>query len=240
MNMPERDYKKLYSFQEKFLSWWRLLDMPFYLTGGTALGRFFLHHRYSEDLDFFINAHPDFLKLLEKIRSAINKSFDTDTANALITSDYARFFISDGYVRLKIDFVNDVEKYVGKTIGYSFGKVDNPLNILTNKLSAIAGRDEPKDYFDILQISVNYAFNWKEVFLLAKEKALLNELEISEQLSNFQTDSFRYVDWLIHPIDFDLVSHQMEILNNDFLFGRDNSLGAGKQEIDQIRAIAVE
>ena len=132
-----------------------------------------------------------------------------------------------------------MEKYVGKAISYAFGRVDNPLNIMTNKLSAIAVRDEPKDYFDILQISVNYAFNWKEVFLLAREKALLNELEISEQLSNFQTDSFRYVDWLIHPIDYDMVSHQMEILNNDFLLGRNNSLGAGKQTIDQIRAISV-
>ncbi|MCD4795127.1 MAG: nucleotidyl transferase AbiEii/AbiGii toxin family protein [Bacteroidales bacterium] len=29
--------------------------MPFYLTGGTALVRFYLNHRYSEDLDFFVN-----------------------------------------------------------------------------------------------------------------------------------------------------------------------------------------
>ena len=213
--------------------------MPFYLTGGTALGRFFLHHRYSEDIEFLTNAHPDFLKMLEKIRSAIHTSFNADPANTLITSDFARFFISDGPVTLKIDFVNDVEKYVGKAISYAFGRVDNPLNIMTNKLSAIAGRDEPKDYFDILQISVNYAFNWKEVFLLAKEKAMLNELEISEQLSNFQTESFHYVDWLMHPVDFDMVAHQMEVLNNDFLLGRNNSLGAGKQTIDQIRAISV-
>jgi hypothetical protein len=240
MNLPARDYKKLYRFQEKFLSWWKLLGLPFYLTGGTALGRYYLHHRYSEDLDFFINAHPDFIKLLEKIRSSINKSFDTDPANALITSDYARFFISDGPVKLKIDFVNDVEKYVGKVIDYPFGMIDNPLNILTNKLSAISGRDEPKDYFDILQISVNYAFNWREVFLLAKEKALLNELEISERLSSFQTDLFIYVDWLMQPIDYDGVSRQMDILNDDFLLGKDNSLGAGKPAIDEIKAITVE
>lgn len=29
------------------------LSRNFYLTGGTALAGFYLHHRYSEDLDFF-------------------------------------------------------------------------------------------------------------------------------------------------------------------------------------------
>ena len=29
------------------------LCQSFYLTGGTALAEFYLHHRYSEDLDFF-------------------------------------------------------------------------------------------------------------------------------------------------------------------------------------------
>lgn len=29
------------------------LAKNFYLTGGTALAAFYLHHRYSEDLDFF-------------------------------------------------------------------------------------------------------------------------------------------------------------------------------------------
>ena len=31
----------------------------FYLTGGTALAEFYLHHRYSEDLDFFSENEVD-------------------------------------------------------------------------------------------------------------------------------------------------------------------------------------
>ena len=31
------------------------LKTGFYLTGGTALGRCYLNHRYSDDLDFFVN-----------------------------------------------------------------------------------------------------------------------------------------------------------------------------------------
>ena len=35
----------------------------FYLTGGTALAAFFLHHRLSEDLDFF-TADPNAVQLV--------------------------------------------------------------------------------------------------------------------------------------------------------------------------------
>ena len=62
MNLYKKDYSKLYLLQDKFLSWWVALDLPFYLTGGTALGRFYLNHRYSEDLDFFVNNEPEFSK----------------------------------------------------------------------------------------------------------------------------------------------------------------------------------
>jgi len=32
---------------------------PFYLTGGTALSRGYFNHRYSDDLDLFVNNHKD-------------------------------------------------------------------------------------------------------------------------------------------------------------------------------------
>ena len=238
MNSPAKDYNKLYKLQDSFLSWWSKLNFPFYLTGGTALGRFYFQHRFSEDLDFFVNAHPDFLKYLEKIRRPLTEKFKVNMADALVTEDFARFFISDGNQRLKIDFVNDVAYYAGKVISYPYGFIVNPLNIITNKLSAIAGGDEPKDFYDILQLSLNYSFNWTAVFLLAKEKAMLNELVIAERLSNFQVNSFTYVDWLIESIEIDKLSLQMEILSNDFLLGRDNSLGSGKPAIDEVFKIS--
>ena len=33
---------------------------PFYLTGGTALNRYYFRCRYSDDLDFFVNNDDDF------------------------------------------------------------------------------------------------------------------------------------------------------------------------------------
>jgi hypothetical protein len=236
--MPTRDYKDFYRIQDRFLSWWKELDLPFYLTGGTALGRFYLNHRYSEDLDFFTNANTKFSEHLSYLRRVIIKSFNINPAEILVTNDFARFFISDGSLRLKVDFVNDVEKYAGQKIPVYFGYVDNPLNILANKLSAIAGRDEAKDYFDLVLMANNYAFNWKEVFLIAKEKDLLNELELSEKLSEFRVEMLSDVDWLIHTIDLNILASQLEKLNDDFLLGKDNSLGINRPAINRIKTIS--
>jgi hypothetical protein len=49
--MPAKYYRdKLYPFQDQVLKLIQDLDVGFYLTGGTALGRCFLNHRYSDDL----------------------------------------------------------------------------------------------------------------------------------------------------------------------------------------------
>ena len=42
------------------------LHTQFYLTGGTAISRGYFNHRYSDDLDFFMNANNNFLNELKK------------------------------------------------------------------------------------------------------------------------------------------------------------------------------
>jgi len=51
---------KLYPFQDLVLKKIMQVDDTFYLTGGTALGRYYLKHRYSDDLDLFVNRENDF------------------------------------------------------------------------------------------------------------------------------------------------------------------------------------
>ncbi|NLV20085.1 MAG: nucleotidyl transferase AbiEii/AbiGii toxin family protein [Bacteroidetes bacterium] len=88
MHSLKKDYRKLYLLQDKFLKWWADLGLPFYLTGGTALGRFYLNHRYSEDLDFFVNDDPLFLKYIQRIKDEVEKYFRVDLQHALFTDDF--------------------------------------------------------------------------------------------------------------------------------------------------------
>jgi len=46
---------KLYLLQNEILTIVQSKRKGFYLTGGTALSRFYLEHRFSDHLDFFIN-----------------------------------------------------------------------------------------------------------------------------------------------------------------------------------------
>ncbi len=59
--MPEAFYQdRVYSLQNQILSLVQGAGVEFYLTGGTALSRYYLNHRYSDDLDFFVNQHSEF------------------------------------------------------------------------------------------------------------------------------------------------------------------------------------
>ncbi len=237
MSSSKKDYKKLYQLQDKFLSWWGTLGLPFYLTGGTALGRFYLGHRFSEDLDFFINASPHFKNYISILQRNIGSQFNINQQESLFTEDYARFFISGDNVFLKIELVNDVEIYLGNSLNHSFGLIDNPRNILSNKLTAIVGRDEPKDIFDIVSIALNYSFNWQDIFAGAKLKSVINEIDIEQRLCSFPLEWLENVDWIMHPIDYRFFATTLKTIADDFLLGSINSIGLKKNVIDKATII---
>jgi hypothetical protein len=225
MNSSKKDYSKLYQLQDKFLSWWFSLNLPFYLTGETALGRFYLNHRFSEDLDFFINADSQYQHYISELKNKITDKFTVNIQQSLFADDYTRFFIIEDELFLKIEFVNDVSYYPGKPINYKFGKIDTPINILSNKLTALIGRDEPKDIFDIIHLSLNYSFNWINIFENAKQKAVINELDVEQRLVSFPVEWLENVNWLNKPVNIDKTRKILNQIADDFLLGKTNSLG---------------
>jgi predicted nucleotidyltransferase component of viral defense system len=232
MNLSGTDFNRLYLLQDKFLSWFHTLDYPFYLTGGTALGRFYLYHRFSEDLDFFVNNDPDYRGYIGEVMNKITPHFSVNIDQSLLTEDYARFFVNEDDISLKVELINDVPYYAGKAMPYRYGKVDNPLNILANKLTSIVGRDEPKDMFDIIHISCSYSFDWKEVFHHAKQKVVINELDVEQRMISFPVKWFQNVNWLLTAPDTDPLDRFVKMIADDFLLGRANSLGEGKIPIE--------
>ena len=132
--MPEMYYPDtLYPFQDKILKVVESLKLDFYLTDGTALGRFYLNHRYSDDLDFFVNGHKAFKNQCGTAINALKTRWKCDLAT---TSDmFVRIFIQQEAMALKIDFVNDVPYHYGDIKRSSiFHRIDSWRNILSNKL----------------------------------------------------------------------------------------------------------
>jgi len=235
--MLEKDYRKLYLTQDKILLALKPVLSSFYLTGGTALGRFYLNHRYSEDLDFFINKSVIFNSLIKDIEKVLINKFHVLKQQSIAYDDFVRYYIEDEKAVLKIDFVNDIAYRCGVPNIFKYGFIDTPLNILTNKLTAIVGRDEPKDVFDIYALALHYKFNWLEIFCEAKNKAIINEIDVEQRIKSFPVLLFQKVDWHILPIDIDPVKKAIQTLANDFFLGVDNSLATNKPAIQDAMVV---
>lgn len=222
--MSDRYYKEqLYPLQDRVLHAIGSIRSPFYLTGGTLLGRFLLHHRHSDDLDFFVNAHPTFSAEVERAADALKSAFDELRIGSRQDS-FARFYVVDQGVELKLEFINDVPYRVGLPVEENdLVMFDTWMNVLVNKVTALS-RGAAKDIVDIYFLSLSYAFSWEEVIAHAKGKdAWVNEIDVSKSLHDFDLRRLQEVSFpnqqppgIAQP---DLVS-----LARDALHGFDNSL----------------
>jgi predicted nucleotidyltransferase component of viral defense system len=238
--MLNKDYRKLYQIQDKILLALKPVLSSFYLTGGTALGRFYLNHRFSEDLDFFMNKSNAFKSTTKNIEKVLLRDFSVLKQQSLIYDDFVRYYIEEGESVLKVEFVNDIEYRCGVPNLYEYGLIDTPLNMLTNKITAIVGRDEPKDIFDIYTLAQNYKFNWLEVFEEVKNKAIINEIDVEQRIKNFPALLFQEVDWQILPPDIEIFSKGMATLADDFFLGQANSLGFNKPLLQDARVLKIK
>ncbi|MDO9580816.1 MAG: nucleotidyl transferase AbiEii/AbiGii toxin family protein [Bacteroidales bacterium] len=230
MNSSVPDYKSLYRLQDKALQALKGHLGPFYLTGGTALGRFYLNHRFSDDLDFFVNSAPGFTQEVKRIYKRLIGQLPVDTKSTVDTEEFVRIWIG-GEVRMKLEFVNDTGKHLGPVLWSDEIPLDNPGNILANKLGAMLSRDEAKDVFDIVLLAANYSFNWETVYEHATNKQLMNEEDVLMRLTTFPVDWLQEQRWLKNPVDLPAFKEKLERIADDFLLARDNSLGADKTPI---------
>ena len=236
MKQPVRFYTDiLYPFQDGILRIVKELNTPFYLTGGTALSRYYFNHRFSDDLDLFVNSNDSYDRYVDLIFQALEKCqksshFAIDYLHLRKEEHYAQFFLrqetvlSDEPVELKIDIVNDLASHYGN-IKYheALGRIDSWRNILSNKLSAIF-RYESKDYVDIWIISKKRAFNWKEIIREAKTKeAGIDPIVIYEILMSFPPDVLSSIKWNM-KVDEKAFVNDLSIIANDIFKGNENTL----------------
>ena len=213
---------RLYPFQEEVLHTIEVLGLEFYLTGGTALSRCYTDHRYSDDLDFFVNDCGGFKKQCKIAINGLKKKWTCEVAT---TSDsFVRIFAQKQDITLKVDFVNDVSVHFGKIQKSKiFNRVDSWRNILSNKLCALS-RQEAKDIADIIFIAKTYHFEWRILVSEAKEKDLwVDPLEICKIIKQFPVHLLESIKW-IKKIEIDELKKQIDVLHDDIFIGSKNSL----------------
>jgi hypothetical protein len=232
MNSPDKYYtKSLYPFQDGVLNIVKKSRLPFYLTGGTALSRGYFNHRYSDDLDFFINDSPEYASLVSRFIDELEKAgpgsiLRIDKKKVRRSQHFTQIFVypDNGDIQLKIDLVNDISYRVGDVVTHrQLGRIDTWRNILSNKLAALY-RYEPKDIADIWIIARNKRFSWKTVLDEAKEKdAGLEPLAIVEILKTFPNEKIDTIKWVVCP-DKRLFQSDLSKIGDDIFKGTRNSL----------------
>ena len=236
MKQPATFYTDiLYPFQDGILRIVRKLNTPFYLTGGTALSRHYFNHRFSDDLDLFVNDNDSYGHYIDIIFQAFEKC----QKSGELTIDYQRlrkeenhtqFFLLQktdspyGRVELRLDLVNDLAAHYG---GFEhddiLGVTDSWRNILSNKLTSIF-RYEAKDFVDIWVIARNRAFLWKEVVQEAKTKeAGIDPIVMYEILTSFPVDALSSVKWNM-AVDEKAFLRDLSVIANDIFTGNKNTL----------------
>jgi predicted nucleotidyltransferase component of viral defense system len=179
--MEYLNFTELYKLQDQVLDLVFSVEKEFYLTGGTCLHRFYKEKRYSDDLDFFTNDSPRFSFAVKNIIDSLKLSFSIES---MVQSKQFNRFQVNGI--LQVDFVNDIGYRHKEPIIHSKGyTIDTIENILSNKIAAIIGRDNPKDIFDIYTICKYYSFNWNEILESAKRKTQFQKDELIIRLESF-------------------------------------------------------
>lgn len=125
-----------------------VLSKQFYLTGGTALSAFYLHHRESEDLDFFSESDFEDTKIEELIK---NLSISFKTPYRFTKKGEVRIFefVKSDKLLIKIDFNYYPYKRVEKGKKHQEIEIDSLRDIAINKLLTVNQRGDVKDFVDL-------------------------------------------------------------------------------------------
>jgi len=124
----------------------------FYLTGGTALSEFYLHHRLSEDLDFFSEkeVHPRLVEaFLQKIAPKIKiKKIIKQQILGLHT--YKLQYKDSDFLKVDFNYYPFAKIEKGKKFGNL--EISSVYDIAVNKVHTIAMRTNARDFVDLFFI----------------------------------------------------------------------------------------
>ncbi|MFH1841135.1 MAG: nucleotidyl transferase AbiEii/AbiGii toxin family protein [Candidatus Shapirobacteria bacterium] len=155
----------------------------FYLTDGTALAEFYLHHRLSEDLDFFGEQEVDetwLTSLTKKIKQKLN----LDKSEIQQSFNRHLVFFEKGSQVIKTEFTYFPFEPVAKRKAVGDLKIDSVLDMAVNKFFTIYQKPAPRHFIDLYLIVKKYGFSWLEIRKMAKIKfdTDINLLQLGGQL----------------------------------------------------------
>lgn len=200
MNNRLRFYlSTLYPFQDGILQIIQKAETPFYLTGGTAASRAYLNHRFSEDLDFFVNDDDSFPLWSQRVIQTLLRTYKVEVLQR--EERFVRLDVRQGGLAIKVEMINDVPAHVGEIrLHPTLGRIDSPENILANKITALVSREEPKDLADVWGFCTQMGLSLSTAITEAQSKAAgIFPPDLARRLCSVQKTDWEAVLWINPP-----------------------------------------
>lgn len=143
----------------------------YYLTGGTALAEFHLHHRLSEDIDLFCETEEVNQTTIEAYLKKVAPKLKIATIQPKVFLGLVSYLLTyTDKTKLKIDFnyypfprIETGKKFLGLSI-------DSLHDIATNKLHTIYMKPRSRDFIDLYLILRQENYDFKSLVIDAKTK----------------------------------------------------------------------
>ncbi|MFM7584975.1 MAG: nucleotidyl transferase AbiEii/AbiGii toxin family protein [Caldilinea sp.] len=207
------------ALQDRFLALFftNAVADSFYLTGGTALARFYFHHRESIDLDLFTNQRDADFDAVNRAVLGILQTLTLRIQSQVTTPTFLQYIVvNDSGVTLKVDLVKDVPVHFGATRKIDGLRLDSLENIGANKVLAVFGRTDAKDFIDLYWILQRTNLMFDDLYALAKEKDLgLSELYLAYALHS--AAKIKLFPRMLEPLPWEQILIYFEELARDLL-----------------------
>lgn len=143
----------------------------FYLTGGTALAGFYLHHRLSQDLDFFCGNEEVNPRVIEPfLKSISSQLLITKMKRSQFLGLFSYELIYQSSEKLKVDFNYYPFLRINRGLKFKDLEIDSLYDIAVNKLHTLFMKPRSRDYLDLYFIMQKEDFSLRRLILDAKAK----------------------------------------------------------------------
>lgn len=198
--MKWENSRALTPLKRDFLKAFFTQGREFFLTGGSALGIFYLGHRVSYDLDLFSTAAFIDWHVLDNDVRSIAQTLGAETRSVTVSPTFRRYELNRGAEREILDFVLERVPQIDpeKTL---FGnvQVDTLREITANKICTLISRCETKDLIDLYFLAKRGVTLRDHLADARRKEAGLDPAMMAFLLSRTTLDE--PPDYLLEPLD---------------------------------------
>ena len=135
----------------------------------------------------------------------------------VVTDTFIQYIVTDtAGTSLKVDLVKDVPVHFGGLLAKNGVRVDSLENIGSNKVLAIFGRTDAKDFIDLYWILQRTELKFIDLYRQAQEKDLgLSEFYLAYALQG--VEKIRLFPQMLEPLPWDEIKTFFQTLARDLL-----------------------